>query len=375
MHPLIVTPLYPPATGGAATYFGMVVPELLACATVERLTVLTERLSDQPGEWTDGKLRILRRLPSRISVPPRNRGSHAAGYALTQLWFALQLPRLVRRLRVDLIDVHTRYRGPLVYTALRRSGVPIIADLHDKMTRPATLKGIADWLLCCGEGVQRFAVAGGFPVDRIVFVRLPMAAPDVPSADRVAALRRHHGLGDVPYLLFVGDITSSKGVYELLAAYRQWRSEPPQARLAFAGTNREGTRFLRQIQHTPGATYLGRMPHEDALALMRAAEIVVLPSRSEGLPYVILEAVALGARVIAPPGVPEFDAHLQGAVLPEVSVPAIVRLLTMVWARHDPTRYPLALHEPRRAVQSLLELYTRAVGGSGAPRPRRNIRA
>lgn len=361
MHPLIVTPLYPPATGGAATYFGVVVPELLACDTVERLTVLTERLPDQPGEWTDGKLRILRRLPSRISVPRGNWRSHAAAYALTQLWFARQLPRLVQRLQVDLIDVHTRYRGRLVYAGLRRSGVPIVADLHDKMTPPATLKSVADWLLCCEEGVQRFALAGGFPVDRIVFMRLPMAAPHVPSADHVAALRRRHGLADVPYLLFVGDITPSKGVYELLAAYDQWRSEASRARLAFAGTNREGVRFLRQIQQTRGATYLGRMPHEDALALMSAAEIVALPSRSEGLPYVILEAVALGTRVIAPPGVPEFDAHLQGAVLPEVSVPAIVRLLTALWACHDPPRYPLSMHEPRRAVQSLLELYTRAV--------------
>ena len=179
------------------------------------------------------------------------------------------------------------------------------------------------------------------------------------SADHVAALRRRYGLGAAPYLLFVGDITAAKGVYDLLAAYRQWRSDLRQARLVFAGTNREGKRFVRQIQQMPDTTYVGPVPREDALALMRGAAVVVLPSRSEGLGYAILEALSLGTKVIAPPGIPEFESHLRESILPEVNVAAIVRALTAAWARNAPPFYPLSTHNLERVVGELARLYVR----------------
>ena len=54
---------------------------------------------------------------------------------------------------------------------------------------------------------------------------------------------------------------------------------------------------------------------------------MVLPSRSEGLPTVVLEAVALGSKVICPPGIPEFDEHMPHFVLSEVSADAIANAL------------------------------------------------
>jgi len=357
----MVTPLYPPATGGAATYFGMVAPELAQRPEVDWVTVLTERLPDQPRESTCGKLHILRHLPTRVSIPRQNAWAHALSYAHTQLWFARNFPELVRRSKVDLVHFHTRYRGRLLYAALKHSGVPAIANLHDKMTNPAVLARVADWLLCCAQGVQRFALDGGFPADRITFIPLPLAAPRMPSADHVSALRQRYGLGAAPYLLFVGDITAAKGVYELLEAYRQWCSDPPQARLVFAGTNREGKWFVRQIEQTAHTTYVGPVPREDALALMRGAAVVVLPSRSEGLGYVILEAVSLGTKVIAPPGIPEFESHLRESILPEVNAAAIIRALTAAWARNAPPSYPLSAHSLERVVNDLARLYVRVV--------------
>ena len=111
-------------------------------------------------------------------------------------------------------------------------------------------------------------------------------------AEQISDAHHRYGLGGEPYLLFVGDTTRNKGAYDLLKAYRCWRPGRPQIRLVFAGTNREGAQFLDEVQQTPGAIYLGHVSHRTALALIRGAEILVLPSRSEGLPRVILEAVA-----------------------------------------------------------------------------------
>jgi len=180
MDPLIITALYPPAVGGAATHFGMVVPKLVERDDIEQLTVLTEHMPGQPREWSEGKLKVLRYLPTRISLPQRPWLMHAITYVLTQAWFAAYLPGLVRRWEVDLVHFHTRYGGRLFYSAVRRSGVPVIADLHDKMTDPLQLVGVADQLLCCSEGVRRFALEGGFPAERLALIPIPFDLPAVP---------------------------------------------------------------------------------------------------------------------------------------------------------------------------------------------------
>jgi glycosyltransferase involved in cell wall biosynthesis len=344
--------------GGAATYFGSVAPKLALRGDIEQLIVLTERMPSQPRQWANGKLLLLRHLPTRISLPRRLWLTHALTYALTQFWFVARLPGLVRHHRVDLIHFHTRYRGRLFYAALRRSRVPVVADLRDKMTDPARLAAVTDRLLCCGEGVQRFAIEKGFPAERTVLIPNAFMPPDIPSTELVSNARQLYGLSERPYLLFVGDITYNKGVYDLLEAYRQWQSAHPRVRLVLAGINREGERFLRRVRQVGGTIYLGHVPHRDALMLMRGAEVVVLPSRSEGMPTVILEAIALGTRVICPPGIPEFERYLPQFVLPSVDADSIVKTLSVVWYDNTLPSYPLSQHSVNRVVEELANVYS-----------------
>ena len=363
MRPLIITALYPPAVGGAAAHFGQIVPELARRGGIERVTVLTEHMPGQPREWAEGKLRVLRYLPTRISLPQRPWLIHAVTYVLTQLWFAACLPRLVQRCGASLIHFHTRYGGRFFYASLRRSRVPVIADLHDKMTDPLQLTGVADRLLCCGEGVRRFALDGGFPAERTVLIPIPFEPLAVPPPDRVAAVRRRYGLGTARYLLFVGDITYNKGVYDLLDAFGRWRVEHADVQLILVGTNREGERFTSRIESDEGVVYLGHIPHGDVAHLMRGADILVLPSRSEGLPRVILEALALGTKVICPPRIPEFERYLAPYVLPRVHVECILEMLDKVWQDAGSPSYPFAEHRLPRVVEKLAKVYEEVVGG------------
>jgi glycosyltransferase involved in cell wall biosynthesis len=356
MRILIITALYPPAVGGAATYFGDIRPVLAAHPEIASLTILTECMPGQPRRQAEGNWQVLRDLPTRVSVTQRSWLIHAATFVLTQLWFAAYLPRLVKKLDVDLVHFHTRYRGRLFRTALQRCHVPLVADLRDQMSDPAELAQAADRLLCCSEGVRRFAIQGGFPQDRISLVPIPFIPPEKPSPERVASIRRRYQLDRVPYLLFVGDMTYNKGVYDLLEAYRLWQ-HPDPVRLVFAGANRESTRFLDRVQQTQGAIYLGRVPHEDVLVLIHSAEIVILPSRSEGLPRVILEAVALGTKVLCPPAIPEFDEHLPWFVLPQISPEAIVEGLNAVRSSTRVPSYPLGEHSVNHVVGGLVRAY------------------
>ncbi|MFQ5615258.1 MAG: glycosyltransferase family 4 protein [Anaerolineales bacterium] len=363
MHPLILTPLYPPAVGGAATYFGDIAAQLARREEIQRLTILTERLPGQPPDSRQDKLAVLRHLPTRVSIPRRPWLLHALTYIQTQRWFATHLPGLLRtqpwfaQTGIDLIHFHTRYGGQSFYRMLRRSGLPVIADLRDKMIAPQRLVGVCATLMTCGEGVRQFAIAGGFPEAQTTLVPIPFTLPESPTQEKVTHLRQKHHLGNAPFLLFIGDITRSKGVFDLLAAYRDWRKAHPETRLVMAGVNREGPPFSERVAHTPGTRYLGKIPHSDVLTLMKGAAILILPSRSEGLPRVILEAVALGTKVVCPPNIPEFDRHLSQFVLPEVSPPAIRATLERVWKTNQCPAYPLHHHHLPQVVTKLIEVY------------------
>ena len=361
MHPLIITPLYPPAVGGAATYYSQIAVELVRRQEIQALTILTERYPGQPRIQQAGKLTVLRLLPTRIARPQRVYPIHAATYTLNQAWFITQLSRLVQMRGVDLVHFHTRYASGLFPAAVRRCSVPTVADLRDKLAEPAKLAGMADRLICCCEGVYQFALAGGFPPDRADLVPLSFTPPASPTCAQIQQVRDTYGIGNAPYLLFVGDVNENKGVLDLLQAYSQWRSAHPDVALVVVGVNRLGKAFQNQVNATEGATYLGSMSRETVLALMSSAEMVVLPSRSEGLPRVILEAMALGRKVVAPPHIPEFNRHIPEFVLPQVDVATLVETLERVWLLDHTPSFPFSPYCLTDVVDGVIATYAAAI--------------
>lgn len=357
MRPLIITPLFPPAVGGSATYFGQLAGRLASEPQVTRLTLLTERATGYPQREEQGKLTILRLLPPRLSIPTRPYVWHAASYIQTQLWFARHLPKLVQHEKIELIHFHTRYRGEMFYRALRRSHAPTIADLRDKLTDPAQLARVSQRLMCCCEGVRGFALAGGYPASQLRLVPMAFSPPRRPDEREIQHIHQRFGIESRPYLLFLGDITENKGVLKLLPAFKQWCVQHPQVALLLAGMNRLGGSFVDLVAETPNTRYLGSVPHDTALALIAGAKIVLLPSRSEGLPRVILESLALERRVLAPPDIPEFNRHIPEYVLSEITIPAIVAKLEQIWRSPAPQLFPIENHQYARVIATILEVY------------------
>jgi glycosyltransferase involved in cell wall biosynthesis len=109
-------------------------------------------------------------------------------------------------------------------------------------------------------------------------------------------------------LIYAGKLCRAKGLPSLLRALAAVRDLPWHLILAGGGSGPEKEECL-QLIHSLGdrARYLGSVP-QPALALaMQNAHVFILPSFFEGLPLVLLEAMACGCRVIATevPGVRE----------------------------------------------------------------------
>jgi len=103
-------------------------------------------------------------------------------------------------------------------------------------------------------------------------------------------------------VLFAGNLLPVKGPDVLLRAWAQVPRREPQARLVLIGEGpmRNRLRALcRRLGVERSVVLLGSRPHAEIPLWMNAADCLCLPSRSEGLPNVVLEALASGLPVAA----------------------------------------------------------------------------
>jgi len=124
------------------------------------------------------------------------------------------------------------------------------------------------------------------------------AYQDLPSREEI---RARLGLAG-RVVLTAARLTPWKGVNRLIAALPAWREAVPGTNLVIVGDGPERAN-LERLAHEVGVaeavTFVGQVPHEWMPLYLRAADVFVLYSGYEGLPHVVLEAMAAGVPVVA----------------------------------------------------------------------------
>ena len=119
---------------------------------------------------------------------------------------------------------------------------------------------------------------------------------------RVAAARKRYAPAGEPLLLYFGRLEYEKGVQDLIAALPRIRRAHPGTTVLVAGTGTAADLLVQSARRhrvRRGVEFLGHLPDEDLVALLAAADAVVLPSRYEPFGIVALEAAAAGAPLVA----------------------------------------------------------------------------
>ena len=119
-------------------------------------------------------------------------------------------------------------------------------------------------------------------------------------------------------VLFIGLLVPVKGLDLLLRALADLQDEPLLCALVGDGPLLEELQTeVQRLQLAGRVVFYGRRPTAEIPAWLNAADVLVLPSRSEGRPNVVLEAQACGLPVIATRvgGTPELIRHGENGLL------------------------------------------------------------
>ncbi len=131
-----------------------------------------------------------------------------------------------------------------------------------------------------------------------------------------------------PRLMYVGKLSAAKGLPWLLDAFARLIERRPGLELHVAGSGAgpeaDGLR-ARMAALAPAVVLHGQLPQAALADLMRRCTVCVLPSFYEGLPLVLVEALACGCRLVATalPGVLEQLAPHVGTALELVPLPRL----------------------------------------------------
>lgn len=131
-------------------------------------------------------------------------------------------------------------------------------------------------------------------------------------------------------LVYAGKISIAKGVESLVAALELVRADTPlPVRLAGgSGAPEEYTRIVELAAQSPhDVQLLGKLTQPELAHTYHASDVFVLASFYEGLPLVVIEALACGCKVVVTdlPGIrPWLDANLPGAPIFYVTPPHMI---------------------------------------------------
>jgi len=228
-----------------------------------------------------------------------------------------ELSSLLKERRIDVLCAHDSKSVFVGYWAVRRCGIPIVGWARGwtgETLRVRIYEAIHRWLLRRVDVVVAVSHAMGDEMLRQGVERTRLAVIPNAFAGRVeraadGRLRGELGIGaDTPLIVSVGRLSREKGHRYLVDAAAALARDGHRFALVIVGDGREMPHLQRLIaKHgLAGQAHLAGF-RTDVPAIMAEADVVALPSLTEGLPNVVLEAFAAGKPVVATRvgGVPE----------------------------------------------------------------------
>lgn len=231
------------------------------------------------------------------------------------------LPKLVRYLRREkpatLISA-VNHTNIVALWAKRWAGVPTrtVVTVHNTLSastrnawnrRQRSLPVMIGWffpwadeIVAVSEGVaEDLAATAGLPRERVQVIYNPVVTPELRSLAQEPLDHPWFAPGQPPVFLGIGRLAAQKDFPILLRAFALVRQQRP-ARLLILGEGRERPQLealVRQLGLADSVSLPGFV--KNPFALLSRSSTFVLSSSWEGLPTVLIEALALGVPIVS----------------------------------------------------------------------------
>jgi glycosyltransferase involved in cell wall biosynthesis len=290
---------------------------------------------DHPRYWYTPK--ILRCLYGRFFLASVRRTFRAA----------------VREFQPDIVYAPWAYPdGYAAERLAREAGLPVVIKLHGsdllqldqyagRVAGTVAALREADGLIAVSQDLANRAIAMGASPQRVHVVVDGVDRELFSPGDRTTA-RQPLGLpADVRQLLFVGNLVPVKGIDVLLDACRRLPAAvgPWQLHLLGDGPLRASLQALAaKYGLHKQVCFHGVVPHSSLPNWYRAADLLVLPSRSEGIPNVLLEAAACELPYVASAvgGIPEIAGQAASRLVPPEQPDPLAAAIAQMLHRSPP---------------------------------------
>jgi len=302
MRILVFTHEYPPVGGG-----GGKVAQDVARGLVQRgheVRVLTAHHGRLPHSETDEgvevfRLRSCRREAYRADL--RAMGCYVAAAVLVG-------GRMARRWKPDVIHAHFAVpAGAAAWAVARLTGVPYVLTAHLGDVPGGAPEKTSRWFRWIGpftrpiwQGAARISAVSEF-TRRLATASYPVDVEVIPNGVDVETLRpRALHLHQPPHILFAARFMPQKNPLQVVRVLSRLRDLPWRCTMLGDGPLRAEVEAAVQVEGLASRfAFPGWVTPQQVLEHFEEGDILFMPSRSEGLPIVGVQALAKGLAVVA----------------------------------------------------------------------------
>jgi len=192
--------------------------------------------------------------------------------------------------KIDIIHTHHRYPELLSILVAKRLNIKTITTVNSLVKGYKNLSFKSDRIIAVSNAVKK-SIIKNFPIqiDRIELLYSCVAPGDRPDAERVKKLREKLNIKKTEYvMLFLGRLNKIKGIDFLIRAFRKIKPIYPNVKLILVGGILDNT--YKQMNVKSDEDILHLTARTDINLFFELCDIVLLPSREDPFPYVMLEA-------------------------------------------------------------------------------------